>query len=362
MRTMNVYFFISIAFAIYFLVHLYIFLSLKNGLSTSRSYSLYLAAGILLLSFIYPWAIFTGRPATLIYIGSIWLGVMAISFSMLILKDAASYFIPTAKEYLTYVALVMTCIMCVYSYINESKVRVHEIEIPVNKDIEGLRGMTFVQLSDLHLDTIKDEKWIDAVVTQVNALSPDFIVITGDIVDGRAIFHNEKSDILKKLKSKYGVFGCLGNHEYYAGKDQAVSFIKNANIDLLLNSGKTIAGKIYIAGVDDSQGLRFGSEGPNFKKALAGADASKYVILLSHKPDHVSFEEAISLGTDLMLSGHTHAGQIPPIDFIVYLFYKHGNGLYFEGKHAGYTSSGTGSWGPPMRFLNSSEIVRFTLK
>ncbi|MEI6080551.1 MAG: metallophosphoesterase [bacterium] len=362
MRTINVYLFISIAFAIYFLVHLYIFLSLKNGLSTSRSYSMYLAAGLLLLSLIYPWAVFTGRPATLIYIGSIWLGVMAISFSMLILKDFATCFVPTVREYLTYAALLMACILCIYSYINEGTVKVHEIEIPVNKDVAGLKGMIFVQLSDLHLDTIKDEKWIDAVVKQVNALSPDFIVITGDLVDGRAIFHKEKAEILKKLKSKYGVFGCLGNHEYYAGKDQAISFIRDANIDLLVNSGKTIANKIYIAGIDDSQGLRFGSEGPNFKKALTGADASKYVILLAHKPDYPNFKEAVSLGTDLMLSGHTHAGQIPPIDLIVYLFYRHGNGLYFEGDHVGYTSSGTGSWGPPMRFLNSSEIVKFTFK
>jgi len=360
MRTPSFYIFIFTAFAIYFAVHLYVFISLKTGLSLSRSSSFYLLGSLLVLALLYPLARFMGRIDLLTYVGSIWLGVLAISFSVFLLKDIVSIFLPANKGEITYAALLLVLLISIYSLINESILRVKEIDIPVSDKAKGLSGMTIVQLSDLHLGIIKNEKWISSVVEKVNSLNPDLILVTGDIVDDSAIFDKKYSDVLKQLKSKYGVFACLGNHEYYAGKSNSIKFIADSNIELLVNKAVLVGNKIYVVGVDDKQGRSFGSEGPDLKKAFTSVDKNKYVILMVHNPNY--YRTASSFDVDLMLSGHTHSGQIPPASLFVPFIYRHGNGLYSDGKMLGYTTSGTGSWGPPMRFLNSSEIVKFTFK
>jgi len=359
MRTPSFYIFIFTALAIYFLAHVYLFISLKTGLSASRSTSFYLASLLLLMAVLYPLSRFLGRAELLTYLGSIWLGVLAISVTVFFAKDLFSIFLST-KGLFTYVAIILSLLISVYSFVNEGKIRVKEISLPANENTVDLKGMTFVLLSDLHLGVIKDYNWLDGVVKKVNSLDPDFIIITGDILDDRAIFDGKYSDALKRLKSKYGVFACVGNHEYYAGIDRAIKFITNSKIDLLINRSTTINNNIYIVGVDDKRGKGFGSTGPDFVKAFTSVDKNKYIILMSHDPSY--YKEAATFNVDLMLSGHTHAGQIPPAEFIVPLMFKHSYGLYKNGKGLGYTTSGTGSWGPPMRFLNSSEIVKFTFR
>lgn len=360
MKTPGFYTFIFIILIIYALAHVYIFTSLRSGLSASKATSFYLAGLLLLLALLYPLSRFLGRIEILDHLGSIWLGVMAISVTVFLVKDLFSVFLPANKGTITYIALSLVLLISVYSLINERRIKVREIELPTSKKTADLKGMTFVQLSDLHLGIIKNERWLNMIVDKVNLLNPDFIVVTGDIMDDRAIFDEKYSNVLRRLKSKYGVFACLGNHEYYAGKDRSIRFITNSKMDLLINNSAIVNSKIYVVGVDDKQGKRFGSEGPNMEKAMASVDRNKYVILLSHNPNY--FKEALPFNIDLILSGHVHAGQVPPIEFFVPFIYKHSYGLYNNGEGMAYTSSGTGSWGPPMRFLSSSEVVRFTFK
>ena len=146
-----------------------------------------------------------------------WLGVMAIAVTVFFLKDIFSIFLPANKGQITYIALLLVLLISVYSLINERRLKIKEIELPASTRTAGLKGLTFVQLSDLHLGIIKNESWLNELVEKVNSLNPDFIVVTGDIMDDRAIFDEKYSNVLKKLKSRYGVFACLGNHEYYAG-------------------------------------------------------------------------------------------------------------------------------------------------
>jgi len=322
--------------------------------------SLYLELSLLILALLYPLSRFLDRTDFFTYAGSIWLGVMSIAVTVFLFKDILSVFLPANKGQVTYVALFLIFLISVYSFVNEGRTRIKEIELPTSEKTASLKGMTFVQLSDLHLGIIKNERWLNGVVEKVNSLDPDFIVVTGDIIDDRAIFDEKYSAVLRRLKSKYGVFACLGNHEYYAGKDRSVKFITNSGMHLLINEATIIDNKIYVVGVDDKQGKSFDSEGPNLEKAIKSVDRNKYIILLSHNPNY--YKVASSFDIDLMLSGHVHAGQIPPIELLVPFIYKHSYGLYSNGKGLGYTTSGTGSWGPPMRFLNSSEIIKFTFK
>ena len=171
---------------------------------------------------------------------------------------------------------------------------------------------------------------------------------------------NHFCDTLKKLKSRHGVFAVTGNHEFYAGINMFMDVAKNSNITVLRNEKITIADSIELAGIDDKAGTRFSEVGSDLKLALKNIDFTKPVILLSHRPD--IFNEAEKSGVDLQLSGHLHAGQIPPMDLIVMLAFKYPYGLYRKNGSYLYTTSGTGIWGPPMRLFSRCEIVKIVLE
>ena len=139
-----------------------------------------------------------------------------------------------------------------------------------------------------------------------------------------------------------------------------IEIAKNSNITVLRNEKITIADAFELAGIDDKTGRRFSEVGSDLNSALKNVDFTKPVILLSHQPD--IFDEAAKLGVDLQLSGHTHAGQIPPMDLIVMLAFKYPYGLYRKNGSYLYTTSGTGIWGPPMRLFSRCEIVKIVLE
>jgi predicted MPP superfamily phosphohydrolase len=164
---------------------------------------------------------------------------------------------------------------------------------------------------------------------------------------------------LKRLDAAHGVLAITGNHEFYAGLDIFKEMAKQSNIKILRNKTITIADTLQIIGLDDDAGKQFGIKGPGLDALIKTCDQNKPIILLFHRP--LRFDEAAAKGVDLQLSGHTHAGQIPPADIMVWLIYKYPWGLYKKGDAYIYTSSGTGLWGPPMRFLSRNEIVYITL-
>jgi hypothetical protein len=217
-----------------------------------------------------------------------------------------------------------------------------------------------VQLSDLHLDSTKSAGKVAGMVEAVNELDPDLIVITGDFIDGDITSDSLFCDSLSQLKARYGIISITGNHEFYAGIDYFLEFSKKLNITVLRNEKKTVAQALEIVGIDDNEGRQFSRMGPDLDGAMKGCDPAKPVILLRHRPE--GFEQAVRKGVALQISGHTHAGQIPPMDLLVCLFLKYPYGLYRKNGSYLYTSCGTGYWGPPMRLFSRSEIVKFVLR
>ena len=222
-----------------------------------------------------------------------------------------------------------------------------------------LTGFSIAHLSDLHLDGLKTLKWFQSIIMRVNNLNPDLIVITGDLIDSACDGLEKFCEPLRQLKAPYGVFAITGNHEYYVGINRFLEFAEKSNIIVLRNSSRTIANAIELIGIDDDTGKRFSLAGSDLKKAIANCDSSKPLILLSHQPKY--FTEVSAMGIDIQLSGHTHAGQIPPMDLIVSLLYEYPYGLYRNDSSYIYTSCGTGTWGPPMRLFSRSEIVKIIL-
>jgi predicted MPP superfamily phosphohydrolase len=240
--------------------------------------------------------------------------------------------------------------------------RVRSLTVPASGTAASLSGLTIVQLSDVHIGPTHGRAFLSAVVERVNELSPDLIVITGDLVDGSVASTGDELLPLRDLKAPLGVAYVPGNHEYYHGGPAWMAHIRSLGIRVLLNEGALVgegARSFFLAGVDDPASKRARGGGPDLRLALANRPHGVPTILLSHQP--IGFEEAAAAGVHLQLSGHTHGGQIFPFKFLVSMRYPFVAGLYQVGESFLYVSRGTGFWGPPMRLAAPSEITELEL-
>ncbi|HSO00071.1 MAG TPA: metallophosphoesterase, partial [Candidatus Nanopelagicales bacterium] len=221
-----------------------------------------------------------------------------------------------------------------------------------------------VQLTDVHIGPTIGREWLEGIVARVNELEPDLVAITGDLVDGRVADLREHTAPLAKLRAKHGVYFVTGNHEYYSGADEWIEELSRLGVRVLRNERVTIgegADSFDLAGVDDWKAGGFGGgHGPDLKRALAGRDPGREVVLLAHQPKQVV--QAAEMGVGLQLSGHTHGGQIFPWGYFVRLDQPHVQGLGQHGETQIYVSRGTGYWGPPMRVGAPPEITLVELE
>jgi predicted MPP superfamily phosphohydrolase len=241
------------------------------------------------------------------------------------------------------------------------RIAVKRVTVAVPKLAPGLDGFRIVQLSDVHVGQTIGKGFIEALVAQVNALQPDLIAITGDLVDGSVEHLADAVAPLAGLKARHGVFFVTGNHEYYSGVAEWLPFLTGLGIRVLRNERVAVGhdGMAFdLAGVDDwlADGL---GHGPDLPKALAGRDPDRPVVLLAHQPRAIF--EAARLGVALQLSGHTHGGQIFPFNFLVGLQQPYVSGLHRHGDCQIYVSRGTGYWGPPMRVGAPAEVTCIAL-
>ncbi len=238
--------------------------------------------------------------------------------------------------------------------------RIKNIRIPLAKLPTAADGYVIAQLTDVHVGPTIGRGFIEDVVRETNALNPDLIAITGDLVDGTVDALRDAVAPLAGLKARDGVYFVTGNHEYYSGADAWIAHLETLGIRVLRNERVDIRGLFDLAGVDDakSAGMAPG-HGQDVAKAMVGRDPAKAVVLLAHQPKSVL--EAGLNGVDLQLSGHVHGGQIWPFTWLAHLDQPYLHGLYHHGNTTIYVSQGTGYWGPPMRVGTTSEITRVEL-
>lgn len=244
------------------------------------------------------------------------------------------------------------------------RVVVRRVPVPLAKLPEPLHGTTIVQLSDVHVGPTIGKRFLSRVVERVNALEPDVIAITGDLVDGSVPRLAQHVAPLGRLRARHGVYFVTGNHEYYAGVEEWCAHLATLGVRVLRNERVSIgseAASYDLAGVDDLAGRHFGNgHGADIARALAGRDESREVVLLAHQPRAVV--EAERAGVGLQISGHTHGGQIWPFNFLVRLQQPVTSGLRRFGRSLIYVSNGTGYWGPPMRLGSPAEITQLVLE
>lgn len=224
----------------------------------------------------------------------------------------------------------------------------------------ALSGLTIAHLTDIHAGGWVDRDFIAELVERTNALRPDLVAITGDLVDGSVERLAEVVAPLGSLRSRLGTFFVLGNHEYYSGAGPWTALLRSMGMKVLLNETASLEG-LDIVGVGDwSMRKRGDASGYDLEAALAGRAPGAPAILLAHQPR--GFEQAIEREIGLQLSGHTHGGQIWPWTFAVKLAYHpYCAGLYRVGDRALYVSRGCGFWGPPARVGAPPEIARIVL-
>ncbi len=229
----------------------------------------------------------------------------------------------------------------------------------------ALHGFSIVQLTDLHVGPTLGRAFVEDVVARTNALSPDLVAITGDLIDGSVEDLGEAVAPLTQLRAPQGVFFVTGNHEYFSGAEAWVNELTRIGIRVLQNE-RVIVGdgsaSFDLAGVDDRSAVHYGGLPPRraVARALSGRDRSRELIFLAHQPR--SALDAEPFGVGLQLSGHTHGGQLWPFGLFVMLQQPFIAGLHQHRGSLIYVSRGTGYWGPPMRLAAPSEITHLRLE
>jgi predicted MPP superfamily phosphohydrolase len=243
-------------------------------------------------------------------------------------------------------------------------VEVKRVPVRLGKLSPRLHGLRLVQLSDVHVGLTIGRDFVEDVVRKVNALQPDIVAITGDLIDGSVEDLGSAVAPLGDIQSSLGTFFVTGNHEYYSGADSWLDFLGSLGIRALRNEHVELAKDgetLHLAGVDDWTAHQFGAHhGADLTRALENRDTSKPVVLMAHQP--IQFGEARKHGVDLQISGHTHGGQIFPFGLITRLVQPFVSGLHQRGDSQIYVSSGTGYWGPPMRVAAPAEITLIELE
>ena len=243
-----------------------------------------------------------------------------------------------------------------YAIVEASRIEVVRVRIVTDRLPASVPSLRIAQITDLHLGLIHRIGKAREVAAIVARERPDIFVSTGDLVDGQLDGVEELAEILRGIPAPRGKIAVLGNHEYYAGIDRAIAFTRKSGFTLLRDESVTIDDAVRIAGVDDPAGARFGRTGGTSEAALLGnRPDGRFTLLLKHRPQ---LDPATGGKFDLQLSGHTHHGQIFPFRLLTRLVYPLLAGDHpVPGGGILHVSRGTGTWGPPMRFLAPPEIT-----
>jgi uncharacterized protein len=364
--------FISVVLGIWTLEHLYVGwrllgLPALSGQTAHRAALALLVAGFLA----YPLAQFLGRAGhlpvgALAWAGAVWMGVVflllafflavdVVTVGGLVLKSA----VPALRSGAALLALLASLAAVVGGHVRP---RVVELEVVLPGLPAASDGLTLVQVSDLHLGGSVGQGRLHRVVDRVLALRPDLVVVTGDLVDGSVPAVEPMLPELERLRAPLGVLAVLGNHEFYAGASASRGLLRAAGYTVLDNAAVEVAPGLFVAGVPDARGARQTGQPPfaDLAAALGQVPAESAVVLLQHSPEEEA--EAAAAGAGLMLSGHTHGGQIWPFHYAVRAAYRHIAGVYRVGAMTHVVSRGAGLWGPPMRLFAPADVVRITLR
>lgn len=304
-------------------------------------------------------------------VGYTWLAVIfygffiALAFDVIKLIDRFIGFLPTRlKEPRVagiLAAVVLVAILAGGAW-NASSPKLTRYTVDVNRAAGGARQLHIVMVSDLHLGAVVNNGRLSEMVRRINAQKPDLVVIPGDLMDENAVVFEKQqmAKTLRGIRSKYGVYASLGNHDDNREGGSYDKKLADAGIVLLKDRSVQLGRSFYLAGRAMQNNHDFNPEkAVPLRQVLGARQPDLPVILLDHAPTR--FAESAAAGVDLLLSGHTHRGQIWPINYLTERMYVTDYGMYSKGGFHAIVSDGFGTWGPPLRIGNRPEIVDITV-
>ena len=296
------------------------------------------------------------------FLGMNWMAVLFLTSISLLAIDLVTGFgflMPRIAPQLRGFALVaggVLSVIALFQGMRPPVVQSYDVRLPGLAS--ELDGTVIVAMSDMHLGSMLGKRWLSARVAQVNAQRPDLVVLLGDIFEGHGPPKDDLLTTLSRLSPSLGVWAVPGNHEFH-GSSGNMRLVEEAGFQLLRNRWFKIRPGFILAGVDDLTTMhRRGQSGDSISNTLLGRPEGA-IVLLSHTPWQA--EAAARAGAGLMLSGHTHGGQIWPFGYLVGLRYPLLAGRYEVNGMTVIVCRGTGTWGPRMRLWHPGEILRVTL-
>jgi len=373
---MRLIIFLTVFLSLYSGLHLYGFLSMKRAITLGPKVN----AAVILFMTVMVFAPIIVRllerndlitaARFFAYIGYIWMGLLFLFFSFAVALDIFRIILEViqrafntdfsvfslSKAQCFFIPLFFSVGIVIFGFFEALNIRTERVIIRTDTITKKVGRLKIVQISDVHLGLIVGENRLRKIVERIKAEKPDVLVSTGDLVDGQMKNMSDLAGMIREIPTKYGKYAVTGNHEFYAGLKNTVKLTTDAGFRVLRGEGLNIPGVMNIAGVDDPTGKRYGLTPSVSEKVLLSKLPREYfTMLLKHRPQ---LNEAEGGLFDLQLSGHTHKGQIFPFSLIVDLFYRHFNGLSRLGNHSYiYVSRGTGTWGPPVRFIAPPEVT-----
>lgn len=377
------YLFLLTFFVLYGLIHLFLFYTLTKTFQLIGFYNVIIALCLTILCFS-PFLIrvlerneWLTLARIFAFIGYLWMAAIflffVISIFFVLLKLILGSFFIFSSKFVFFLSTSMTFLLMIYGYFEAQNLKVEKITVLTSKLPSEVKKVKVVQISDLHLGLIIREERVKKVLKLVKELEPDILLATGDIVDGNANDIFQHIELFNNINPPLGKFAITGNHEYYAGIEQSVNFIKASGFKLLRGETVNIANLITVIGVDDDTVNLYGNQLIDEASIFSSFKKERFTIFLKHKPK-VNMESIKHF--DIQLSGHTHKGQIFPFNFLTKIAFPLDSGL-FEIKEKDffrkqeriirlqnpliYVSRGIGTWGPPIRILSSPEITYLEL-
>lgn len=311
------------------------------------------------------------------WIGSFWLAAMIFIFIAILFFDllrAVNYFFPFFPDFimnnysrvkfiLFNILTIAVLLIVAAGYINARYPVVRQLNINLDKMAGEDKILNAVLISDIHLGTLTTSRQISRLIKIINSLQPDIIFMAGDILDEdvESVARKNLGEKFQMLEAPLGVYAVLGNHEYIGGYKNAVEYLSSSGINVIQDTALLINNSFYLIGRDDLSRRAFtGEERKSLEELLAMTEHELPLILLDHQP--YSIIKAANYGFDIQLSGHTHHGQIWPINYITKAIFPVSTGYKnINGMHV-YVTSGVGTWGPPVRIGNRPEIVNLKIR
>lgn len=362
-----------IVLSLYGLLNYYVLNKLIKAIKLvvkSKKIIIFKIIGVLLaITMVVPFALGSRNIGVVGTIGNYWMGFMLVGAFIFGISDLIMFIVrkvkKTPKKFNKKALLIdisLVCVIFAYGVIHSNTIHVEDYSIVVNKK-SSLDKLNVVMFSDLHLGYVNGDKRLEKVVNKINEQNPDIVIIAGDLYDGNfeAVKNKEKVEkLFSNIKSKYGTYMAWGNHDAGVNFEKMKGSVQRTNITLLEDEVKIVEDTVAIVGRKDSRPIGDqGTQRGDIHQKISTIKEELPIIVIDHRPSNIhEYKENI----DLILSGHTHKGQVFPANLITNSMFTVDYGHYKSSTGTQtIVSSGAGTWGPPMRIGTNSEIVNIDI-